>query len=84
MKLIVAVNSWDFTLYKCDDLYYVMKVIFSEGDFKVDVERYFIVTEFISFNAGNIEELKHLSSKIREGYYLFRENEIRKKDFNLI
>lgn len=84
MKLIVAVNSWDFTLYKCDDLYYVMKVIFSEGDFKVDIERYFIVTEFISVNATNVEELKHLSSKIRESYYLFRGNEISKKDFNFI
>ncbi|MCW1973761.1 UNVERIFIED_ORG: hypothetical protein FHW05_002625 [Pantoea agglomerans] len=36
----VAINPWDFTLYKCDDSTYIMKVIFSEGEYKVDVERF--------------------------------------------
>ena len=34
-KLKIAINPWDFTLYKCDDYYYVMKVIFSEGIIKL-------------------------------------------------
>lgn len=81
-KLKIAINPWDFTLYKCDDSYYVMKVIFSEGDYKVDVERYFIVTDLI--NSNETEGLKKISSEIRSNYAVFKDKEISKKDFNLI
>lgn len=80
--MIVAVNSWDLTLYKCDDSYYVMKVIFSEGDYKIDVERYFVVTDLIHSN--ETESLKKISSEIRMNYAIFKDKEISKKDFNLI
>ena len=80
----IAMNPWDFTLYECDDTSYVMKVMFSEGDYKVDVERFFIVTPYIDIRSIDIEMLKDLSKKIREctGQYVI--NEINKEDFELI
>lgn len=34
-------NPWDFTLYVCGNGNYIIKVIFSEGQYKVDVARFF-------------------------------------------
>ncbi|QDY40890.1 hypothetical protein D8B20_02760 [Candidatus Pantoea soli] len=59
-----------------------MKVIFSEGDYKIDVERYFVVTDLI--NSNETESLKKISSEIRMNYAIFKDKEISKKDFNLI
>lgn len=36
-------NTWNFILYRVNDESYLMKVMFSEGDYKVDVERFLIV-----------------------------------------
>lgn len=80
----IAMNPWDFTLYECDDSSYVMKVIFSEGDYKVDVERFFIVTPYIDTHSVDIERLKDLSKKIREGTGQYIINEISKENFDLI
>lgn len=77
-------NPWNFILYRVDDESYLMKVMFSEGDYKVDVERFFIVTPYIDIRSIDIEMLKDLSKKIREctGQYVI--NEINKEDFELI
>lgn len=37
-------NPWDYTLYKSPDGIYVLKVMFSEGEYKIDVGRYFRLT----------------------------------------
>ena len=50
----VAINPQDFTLYKFDDSTYIMKVIFIEGEYKVDVERFFILTDYFSGFEYNI------------------------------
>lgn len=80
----IAMNPWDFTLYKCDDSSYVMKVMFSEGDYKVDVERFFIVTPYVDIRSIDIEMLKDLSKKIREGTGQYVINEISKENFESI
>lgn len=80
----IAMNPWDFTLYECDDSSYVMKVMFSEGDYKVDVERFFIVTPYIDIRSIDIEMLKDLSKKIRETPEQYVINEISKENFELI
>lgn len=59
----VAINPWDFTLYKCDDSTYIRKVIFSEGEYKVDVERFFILTDYFSGFEYNIQKLKKSLNK---------------------
>ena len=41
----LAMNPWDFTLYSTEDGSRIMKVMFSEGDYKVDVEHYFVVAK---------------------------------------
>lgn len=48
-----------------------MKVMFSEGDYKVDVERFFIVNPYIYFRSIDIEMLKNLSGK-KGGYRAVR------------
>ncbi|KAA5929621.1 hypothetical protein F3I27_01365 [Pantoea sp. Bo_2] len=80
----IAMNPWDFTLYECEDSSYVMKVMFSEGDYKVDVERFFIVTPYIGIHSIDIEMLKDLSKKIREGTGQYVIDEISKEDFELM
>lgn len=77
-------NPWDFTLYKVNDESYLMKVMFSEGDYKVDVERFFIVTPYIDIRSIDIEMLKDLSRKIREGTGQYVINEISKENFESI
>jgi len=79
----VAMNEWDFTLYKCDDSAYIMKVIFSEGDYKVDVERFFILTDYVLGLEDNTQELIKKSQKIRDNYNVYKDREISKNDFNM-
>ncbi|WP_367395423.1 hypothetical protein [Pantoea sp. Ep11b] len=77
-------NPWNFILYRVDDESYLMKVMFSEGDYKVDVERFFIVTPYINFRSIDIEILKNLSKKIKEDTGQYVINEVSKEDFELI
>lgn len=65
-------NPWNFILYRVDDESYLMKVMFSEGDYKVDVERSFIVTPYINFRSIDIEILKNLSKKNKGRYRAVR------------
>lgn len=79
----VAINPQDFTLYKFDDSTYIMKVIFSEGDYKVDVERFFILTDYVLGLEDNTQELIKKSQKIRDNYNVYKDREISKNDFNM-
>jgi hypothetical protein len=60
-------NPWDFTLYKSDEGSLVMKVMFSEGNYKIDIGRYFMIATTDNGN-HDIEELKRLAERIRSDY----------------
>lgn len=63
----VDMGSWDFTLYEAQDGSNVLKVMFSEGYYKIDVERYFVLDAMQS-GAMTTEDLKHLAAEIRVHY----------------
>lgn len=63
----VAMNPWDFTLYSSNDGSMVMKVMFSEGDYKIDVGRFFLIDSLTS-GVDDIEQLKALAAHIRADY----------------
>lgn len=68
MKLTsIAMNPWDFTLYTSDDGSMVMKVMFSEGDYKTDVGRFFLV-DALNTGADDMESLKAVAAQIRADY----------------
>jgi len=83
-KLKLAMKSWDFTLYRCENDTHVLKVIFSEGDYKVDVERFFIVTDS-QLNAEDLmSTCERLSANIRMSYEDHVNSEISKRDFDFL
>ncbi|MBF6208875.1 hypothetical protein ACW9HC_30680 [Nocardia gipuzkoensis] len=57
----------DFTLYRTDEGAHVMKVVFSEGEHKMDVERHFAIDTPFNPNYP-MDELKALSARIRAEY----------------
>lgn len=64
----IAMNPWDFTLYSSEDGLLVMKVIFSEGCYKVDVGRYFLIAGSEHPTDNAMEALKILAHEIRDAY----------------
>ena len=83
-KLKLAMKPWDFTLYRCDNDTHVLKVIFSEGDYKVDVERFFIVTDALLNAEDLVSSCERLSENIRMSYEDHDNSEISKRDFDLL
>ncbi len=71
-------NPWDFTLYESDKGTVVIKVMFTEGDYKVDVGRFFVLDSKVS--ELDIEYLKAISKKIRENYQDYKGVEVLKSD----
>lgn len=63
----VAASPWDFTLYAADNGSMVMKVMFSEGDYKIDVGRFFLI-DSLETGADDIESLKNMAARIRADY----------------
>ncbi|WP_066901756.1 hypothetical protein [Mycolicibacterium houstonense] len=63
----IAMSPWDFTLYESNDDALVLKVMFSEGEVKSDIGRYFIVDSF-DRSCRHIEELRALAARIRADY----------------
>lgn len=80
----VAMNPWDFTLYSAEDGSRVIKVMFSEGEYKVDVGRYFMITEDRDTADSSIDQLKQLADRIRNAYPESGYTEIKKADLNII
>jgi len=74
-------KPWDFTLYRCGNETHVLKVIFSEGDYKVDVERFFIVTDSLLNAEDLVSTCERLSENIRMSYKDYAKSEISKRDF---
>ena len=78
----ISSSLWDFTLYKNSDGNYVIKVMFSEGEYKVDVARFFVFHENEIKNPQQINEVKVFSEEIRDNYVLYLQREISKIDFD--
>ncbi|EMO0475569.1 hypothetical protein RJ490_005438 [Pluralibacter gergoviae] len=74
----IAMNPWGFTLYESDKGTVVIKVMFTEGDYKVDVGRFFFLDSKVS--ELDIEYLKAISKKIRENYQDYKVIEVLKSD----
>lgn len=77
----VLSNRWDFSLYESTDGNYVIKVIFSEGQYKVDVSRFFMLTAKEIRHPHNVMKLSELSEEIRKTYPDFVTKEISKERF---
>jgi hypothetical protein len=63
----IAMKSWDFSLYEARDGSLILKVMFSEGDYKIDVGRFFVV-DSSSIDRNDAESLKNLAARIRAEY----------------
>lgn len=83
-KLKLAMKPWDFTLYRCGNETHVLKVIFSEGDYKVDVERFFILTDSLLNAEDLVSTCERLSENIRMSYKDYAKSEISKRDFDFL
>jgi hypothetical protein len=77
-------SPWEFTLYSSEDGSRVMKVMFSEGEFKVDVGRYFLISEDRDIADSSIDQLKVLADRIRSTYPESGYTEIKKADIEII
>jgi len=64
---VIAMAPWDFTLYESSDGTLILKVMFSVGDYKTDVGRYFAV-DHRNIDPSDIAGLKKLASRIRAHY----------------
>jgi hypothetical protein len=80
----VAMNPWDFTLYTAEDGSRVIKIVFSEGEYKVDVGRYFLITDDQDKVDNSIDRLKILADRIRNTYPESGYSEIMKADLTVI
>ncbi len=57
---MVATSTWDFTLYKSETGEYIIKIMFSEGMYKVDVARHYHLTneiDLLNINHTTLTEL---------------------------
>jgi hypothetical protein len=77
----VAMNPYDFTLYSTAAQSFVLKVVFSEGAYKMDVERYFAIGELEN---ESVDALKLLAQRIRAGYPETPYTEIPKADVTIL
>lgn len=80
----VAMNPWDFTLYSTDDGSWVLKVMFSEGEYEIDVGRYFLIGMAPAFVDNSLDDLKTLANEIRNAYPEVAYREIKKADLTII
>ncbi|EXU77418.1 hypothetical protein [Erwinia mallotivora] len=64
----VLVSPWDFTLYLTNNNKYLIKIMFVEGDYKVDVARYFYLKDDEVFAINDEREMKEITKKIRNSY----------------
>lgn len=80
----IAMNPWDFTLYSTEDGSRIMKVMFSEGEYKVDVERYFVVARSQNEVSESPDELKLLANSIRTAYPDVAYPEVKKSDVTIV
>ncbi|MEH3142845.1 MAG: hypothetical protein PGN37_22325 [Mycobacterium kyogaense] len=77
----ITMNPYDFTLYQDASGGFVIKVVFSEGDYKMDIERYFVVG---SLSDDSMEALKLLAVQIRDDYPDTPYPEIHRADVTIV
>lgn len=65
----IAVNPWDFTLYESPHGSFVLKVMFSNGQYKTDIGRYFAIHP-ANIDVTNVDELKLLAARIRAEHHV--------------
>ncbi|WP_426505235.1 hypothetical protein [Serratia proteamaculans] len=80
---MVDSSPWDFTLYKSETGEYIIKIIFSEGVYKIDVARYYHLTNEIDLLNINHTTLTELSKKIRNSPSNYEQKEIQPGDIKL-
>ena len=64
---VIAMAPWDFTLYESSDGALILKVMFSVGDYKTHVGRYFAV-DHRNVDPSDTAALTNLASRIRADY----------------
>ncbi|MBU3895150.1 hypothetical protein KH388_20870 [Serratia rubidaea] len=69
-------QPWDFTVYLTETGEYIIKVMFSEGDCKVDIERYYDLTTEIGPLKTNDFIFNKLSHAIRNNPSYYKDKEI--------
>lgn len=75
----IVMRPWDFTLYRTDKGSHVIKVVFSEGVHKTDVERFFAIDTALDPNYP-LDDLMALSARIRAGYPAIHLRQLEKAD----
>ncbi|WP_227136763.1 hypothetical protein [Kosakonia radicincitans] len=70
-----------YTLSKKDDEF-ILKVMFTEGDYKVDVARFFLFSFDEIVKPLDVDYVKSISENIRANYNSFQSRELRKKEFD--
>jgi hypothetical protein len=78
----ISVEPWDYTLYEASDGLLILKVIFSEGDYKMDVGRFFMVDS--EYRDSDVEKLKSLSAAIRDDFPNVRYEQVEKKNLQIV
>lgn len=69
-------QPWNFTVYLTETGEYIIKVMFSEGDCKVDIGRYYALTTEISSLKTEEHILNALSQAIRKNPSFYKDKEI--------
>lgn len=84
----ISANPWDYTLYKSPDGIFVLKVMFSEGEYKIDIGRYFQLTlpdkGALDGEGIRAEVLRDLTEEIRSNYPNISYPEIEKSAIKLV
>ena len=80
----ILMNPWDFTVYKTRNNDYVLKIMFSEGEYKIDIARFFYFRRDEIKSPEDFDSLSKLSETIRIEYSKFAKKEISKDFFDVI
>lgn len=78
----IILNRWDFTLHQKNDGGYILKVMFVEGGYKIDVARFFKFSKNEITQYDNLDYMKKLSENIRKDYEKYKSKEITKSEFD--
>lgn len=73
---------WDFTIYMCANGDYIIKVMFSEGQYKFDVARFFCFNKNEISSLLDMNEIEIISEKIRSDYENYKVKELTKEQFD--
>lgn len=79
----IATRPWDFTLYASTEGFTIMKVMFSEGDYRSDVGRFFTLDPS-ELGDGTADTLKSVAATIRAEYPNGSHPEVRRSDVTVV